>query len=67
MSAWKKVEIRKITEYREGSIFRTIHVRYEWRQFGMDDLKYQRELGNGILVCSTTDTFYGKESDLPKL
>lgn len=62
MAAWVKLEKRLITEFRDGSIFRTKVVGFEWFELSKQPPLYtiiREEDGKQYEWCSTTDYHFG--------
>ena len=53
MAMWAKYEVRKITERKNNSVYKTAIIGYEWFELGNGPECYVEK--DGIIYCTTMD------------
>ena len=53
MAMWAKYEIRKITERKNGSVYKTAIIGHEWFKVGNGPECYVEK--DGVIYCTTMD------------
>lgn len=58
MPGYAKVELRRVTQWKDDAVYRTTHVRFEWFELGTGPDLYTLN-DDGEMWVATNDCYFG--------